>query len=63
MPNGSMANKKNKGDVVEKVCECGHIVKAMNESILKNNLIIHKRGNKHKVAMEIKERLSKENKK
>jgi len=47
----------NKGKVVEKVCECGIIVKGMNPNILKLNMDTHRRGRKHKVAMEIRERV------
>ncbi len=48
---------------VEIKCECGRMIKGMNESILKMNLETHKRGNKHKELMAYKENWLKEVKK
>ena len=42
----------------EKVCECGWIIKGMNESILDLNIETHLKGKKHREAMLIKNRLS-----
>ena len=40
--------------MVEKICDCGIIVKGTCESILKMNMVTHKGGKKHKEAMKIK---------
>ncbi|MBA7629222.1 hypothetical protein ES703_36720 [subsurface metagenome] len=49
--------------VAETICECGKVVKGMTKEILKVNLKTHKRGNKHKELMKIKERWKAEERK
>jgi len=46
----------------ETICECGRVVKGMTKEILKVNLKTHKKGNKHKEMMKIKERWKAEEK-
>jgi hypothetical protein len=43
----------------EEECDCGGMVKGVNDAQLKHNLSIHKKSKRHKELMEIKKRLEK----
>lgn len=52
MPKGNMVRR-----VIQKLCSCGHILKAHSDEVMRMNLSTHKKGRRHIEGLKIKERI------